>query len=284
MKSFLRKISKVIPDRLYISLRYRMILGKWPNLDDPKNFDEKLQWLKLHDRNPKYPMMADKYEVKKYVAECIGEEYIIPTLGVWDTFEEIDFESLPDQFVLKCTHNSGGLVICQDKSKLDLAKAKKVINSSLHENYYWHAREWVYKSIKPRIIAEQYMVDESGVELKDYKIYNFNGTPKLIEVDFNRFVEHKRNIYTTDWQYVDVRIHYPNDPSVQIEKPACLEKMLGLAKQLAAGIPHVRTDFYVINQQIYFGEMTFYHGAGFDKFTPESFCDEMGSWLELPKI
>lgn len=283
MKSFLKKMSKILPDKLYLSLRYRMILGEWPDLKNPKSFDEKLQWLKLHDHNPDYTFMADKYEAKKYVADKIGDKYIIPTLGVWDSFDEIDFDQLPNQFVLKCTHNSGGLVICSDKSKLDMEKTREIITSSLKENYFWHGREWAYKDIQPRIIAEQYMVDESGIELKDYKIFNFHGIPKIIEVDFNRFVEHKRNIYTTDWEYLDVRIQYPNDRSVRIEKPKCLDELLKLAGKLSEGIPHLRTDFYVINEKIYFGELTFYHGAGFEKFTPKSFGLEMGNWLQIPE-
>lgn len=283
MKALLKQMSHAIPDKLYISLRYAIKQGKLPNFKNPKTFNEKLQWLKLYNRQPEYTTMVDKYEVKKYIAEKIGEEYLIPTLGVWEKFEDIDFEKLPNQFVLKCTHNSGGLVICQDKSKLDIEEAKRKIHASMKENYYWYSREWPYKNVTPRIIAEPYMVDESGTELKDYKIFNFNGTPKLIEVDYNRFIGHKRNLYSTDWKYLDIRIHYPNDSTVQIEKPVCLDKLLELAGKLSEGIPHVRTDFYVINGKIYFGELTFFHGAGWDKFTPEAFGEEMGSWLELPK-
>lgn len=284
MKALIKKISHIVPDKLYISLRYAAKHKKFPDFKNPKTFNEKLQWMKLYNRRPEYTVMVDKYEVKKYIADRIGEEYLIPTLGVWDKFDDIDFEKLPDAFVLKCTHNSGGLVLCQDKSKLDIQAAKKKINASLSENYYWYSREWPYKNVKPRIIAEPYMVDESGTELKDYKIFNFHGVPKIIEVDYNRFIGHKRNLYTTDWNYMDVRIHYPNDPTVQIAKPVCLDQLLELAGKLSDGIPHVRTDFYVINGKIYFGELTFFHGAGWDKFTPESFGEEMGSWLTLPEV
>lgn len=283
VKGLFEKASHLLPDKPYILMRYRMRMGEWPNLKNPKTYNEKLQWIKLYDRKPEYTMMVDKYAVKEYVAKLIGEEYIIPTLGVWDRFEDIDFEKLPDQFVLKCTHDSGGLVICNDKSKLDIEAAKKKINGSLNSNYYWHSREWPYKNVKPRIIAEQYMVDESGVELKDYKIFTFNGVPRFIQVDFGRFSGHRRNLYTTDWEYMDVMNYYPADPETKIEKPVCLEKMLELSKTLSAGIPHLRTDFYIIDGKIFFGELTFFHGSGMKKYVPRSFEKTMGDWMELPK-
>lgn len=283
LKSVLvNRVCRMIPDKMWLQIKYVVRMGKFPNLNHPKTFNEKIQWLKLHNRKPEFSAMVDKYEVKKLIAEQIGEEYLIPTLGVWDKIEEVDFDTLPNQFVIKCTHDSGGLVICKDKQNLDLEKAKKKISSSLSNNYYWHGREWPYKSVKPRIIAEQYMVDESGVELKDYKIFNFGGEPKLIQVDFNRFVKHTKNIYDTQWKYQNVAINYPTDPNVDIKKPECLDKMLELARELSKGIPFLRTDFYVINGKIYFGELTFSPGSGFMKMTPESFDLEMGSWIPLP--
>lgn len=276
-------ICRMIPDSVWIRIKFRYRMGKYPDLKNPKTFNEKLQWLKLHDRKPEFSDMVDKYEVKKIIARRLGEEYLIPTLGVWERVEEIDFDSLPEQFVLKCTHDSGGLVICKDKKSLDREHAKEVLRRSMNRNYFWHGREWAYKNVKPRIIAEQYMVDESGVELKDYKIFNFNGTPKLIQVDFNRFVKHTKNIYDTKWNYLNVMINYPTDPNVKIEKPECLEEMLGIAAKLSEGFPFLRTDFYVINRKIYFGELTFFPGSGFMKITPESFDLEMGSWISLPE-
>ena len=275
------RVCRYIPDKIWLQIKFICRMGKFPDLNNPKTFNEKIQWLKLHNRKPEFSSMVDKYEVKKIIAERMGEEYLIPTLGVWDKFEEIDFDKLPDQFVLKCTHDSGGLIICKDKSQLDLDKAKQKINRCLKSNYYWHGREWPYKNVKPRIIAEQYMVDESGVELKDYKIFNFGGQPKLIQVDFNRFIKHTKNIYDTEWNYLDVAINYPTDPNVSIKKPDCLDEMLEMAKELSAGLPFLRTDFYVINGKIYFGELTFSPGSGFMKVTPESFDEEMGSWISL---
>lgn len=212
-----------------------------------------------------------------------GEEYIIPTLGVWEHFDDIDFDKLPDKFVLKCTHDSGGLVICRDKSKFDKEAARKKLEKCLKRNYFLYGREWPYKNVPPRIIAEKYMVDESGVELKDYKIFCFHGVPKIIEVDFNRFVGHKRNLYTTSWELIDLEICYPSDENFKIAKPEHLEKLLQLATVLSQDIPHIRTDFYVINGKIYFGELTFCHGSGFEKFIPEEWDKIFGDWLKLPE-
>jgi hypothetical protein len=280
--SFKGKILRFMPDEIYLKLLYKHKTGKKLNLKNPHTFNEKLQWLKLHDRNPLYTTMVDKYEAKKYVANIIGDEYIIPTLGIWDNFDDIDFDKLPKQFVLKCTHDSGGLVICKDKSKLDVDAARKKINRCLKKNYYYHSREWPYKNVKPRIIAEKYMTDESGTELKDYKVFNFNGQPKFIQVDYGRFVEHKRNLYNTDWQYIDAAIKYPSDKTVSIKKPDSLDEMLEFSRRLSQGLPFLRTDFYSIEDKIYFGELTFYHGSGMEQFRPEQFGVDVGLWLKLP--
>jgi hypothetical protein len=264
IKDFLKKI----PDDEYLRMMYRIHMKKELNLDNPQTFNEKLQWLKLYDRKPEYTAMADKYEVRKFVAEKIGEEYLIPLLGVWDRFEDIDFNKLPNQFVLKCNHDSGSVVICKDKNTFDLEAAKTKLNNSLTQNYYYFAREWPYKNIKPRIIAEKYMVDESGVELKDYKMFCFNGEPKYIQVDFDRFIKHKRNIYDTEWNYIPVSVQYPTDPEKVINKPSKLGEMLSLARILSKNIPHVRVDFYHIENAplILFAEFAFYNDAGFGKF------------------
>ena len=270
-------------DYTFLKMKYRLCLRKKLDLKDPKTFNEKLQWLKLYDRKPIYTTMVDKYEAKKYVASIIGEEYIIPTLGVYNHFDEIDFEKLPNQFVIKCTHDSGGVVIVKDKKELDIEETKKKIEKSLKKNYFYSGREWPYKNVKPRIIIEKYMVDESQKELKDYKVFNFDGKAKIIQVDFDRFIEHKRNLYDTDWNYIEAVIQYPTDKNVKINKPKNLNKMLELAEKLSKDIPHVRTDFYSIDDKIYFGELTFYHGSGYEKFIPEEFGEELGSWIKLPR-
>lgn len=272
-----------IDDETFLKMQFKQTMGYELDLENPKTFNEKLQWLKLHDRNPEYTTMVDKVAAKKWAAERIGEEHIIPTLGVWDDPDEIDFDALPDQFVLKCNHNSGlGMCICKDKSKLDIPKVKRELRKGLSEDYYLHGREWPYKDVPRKILAEKYMVDESGTELKDYKIYNFDGIPKVIQVDYERFTNRMSNLFSADWDYLDVfNAHYPHNPVLE-SRPEDLDEMLRIAGVLSKNIPHVRTDFYDIDGRIYFGEMTLYHGSGFDSFTPESFSAEMGSWLKLP--
>ena len=270
-------------DRLYLEWLYEVRMGAKLHLDHPETFNEKLNWLKLYDRRDEYTRMADKYEVRQYIAEQIGEEYLIPLLGVWESAEAIDINSLPEQFVLKCTHDSASVIICRDKSTFDWNAAKEKLSKSLGINYFYPSREWPYKNIKPRIIAEQYMVDESGTELKDYKIYNFGGKPELIQVDFGRFVHHERNLYDLDWNYIDEQIEYPKNPKVSIERPEHLELMLELAAKLSKEIPSVRTDFYSINGRIYFGEITFYQEAGFAHFSSEKYDRYLGSLIRLPE-
>lgn len=273
---------KTLPDKIYLKMLYYAKLGQKLNLKNPQTFNEKMQWLKLYDRNLEYTNMADKYVVREWVLKKLGEDYLIPLLGVWESIEEIDWSILPEQFVLKCTHDSASVIICKDKKKFDIEKAKEKLYSSLHINYFYASREWPYKNIKPRIIAEKYMVDESGKELKDYKIYTFGGKPYLIQVDFGRFENHRRNLYTVDWEYIDEGIEYPKDKSVYISKPECLEEMLECSRKLAEGTISLRTDFYSIKDKIYFGEVTFYQEAGFAHFEHEKFNYLLGKQIELP--
>lgn len=272
----------LLDDEEYICKKFKRLLGCYPDLKHPQTFNEKLQWLKLHDRNPEYTKLVDKYEVKKYIANKISPEYIIPTLGVYKTFDEINFNKLPNQFAIKCTHDSGGVVVCKDKTLFDKMGAKSKLNTSLNRNFYLLSREWPYKNVPRKIIIEKYLEDESGKELKDYKIFCFHGEPKLIQVDFGRFDVHKRNLYTTDWKYVNASIEYPKDPKTQIPRPEKLDKMLEIASQLSEGIPHIRVDLYSIKDKIYFGELTMCHGGGYEKFMPEELGIQMGNWLALP--
>lgn len=269
-------------DTLYIRLIYLAKRFRFLNIKNPVLFNEKLQWLKLNCQHEEYTQLVDKYEVKKYVSKKIGESFVIPTYGVWDKFDEINFSKLPDQFVLKCTHDSGGLVICKDKNKLDLERARRKIEKSLSRNYFILGREYPYKNVKPRIIAEKYMADESGWQLKDYKVFCFNGEPKFVEVDYDRYVGHKLNVYDLNWNFVDFYMTSPNDKSVKIEKPNKLEKMIELAKELAKGSIFVRVDFYSINEQLFFGELTFHPGTGLIDFHPEEYDRILGDMLTLP--
>lgn len=273
---------KKLPDQLYLKMMYQVKLGKKCNLSTPETFNEKLNWLKLHDRQDQYTLMADKFEVRSYVKEVLGEEYLIPLIGLWSKAEDIEFDKLPDQFVLKCTHDSASVIICKDKRNFDEKAAIEKLNQSLATNYFYASREWPYKNIVPRIIAEQYMVDESNTELKDYKIYNFNGEPMLIQVDFGRFSHHQRNLYTIDWEYIDEEIEYPRNPDIVINKPDNLDEMLQFARLLSKGIPSVRTDFYSINGKTYFGEITFYQEGGFARFSSDKFEKKLGELISLP--
>lgn len=281
LKSVFVSITCILPDNMYLKLVYFLKTHKRLNLKNPRTYNEKLQWLKLYDRKPIYTIMADKYRVREYVAKKIGEEYLIPLIGIYDNFDEINFNKLPSQFVLKCTHDSGSIVICKEKTKFDFQNAKKKISKHLSKSYYYLSREWVYKNIKHKIICEKYMVDESERELKDYKFFCFHGEPKIIQVDFNRFEDHKRNFYDLKWNFVDLSLQYPNDPKKVISKPKKLDKMIRIASKLSEGINHVRVDLYMIKNDIYFGELTFYPEAGFGKFEPEIYDTIFGNWLKI---
>lgn len=272
-------------DELYLKILFYAFMGEKLDLKNPRTFNQKLQWLKLYDRRVEYVQMVDKYAVKEYIADKIGEKYLIPTLGVWDSYEQIDFNELPKQFVLKCTHDSGGLVICKDKSKFDYEYAKKKIKKSLRMNYYYAGREWPYRDVPPRIIAEEYMCDDCSTsdELTDYKVLCFDGEPKLIEVHHGRFNGfHTQDIYNINWEKTN--FEQPDDPlsNEVMGKPAFSDDMLRLTRVLAEGIPHVRVDWYYTRGRLYFGEITFYDGSGFVPFI-ENQDEIIGDWIRLPE-
>ena len=272
-------------DALFIRMKWKLRMDYPLNLDNPRTYNEKLQWLKLHDRKPIYTTMVDKYEAKKYVADIIGGEYIIPTLAIYDRVEDIEFDKLPNQFVLKWTHDSGGIVICKDKSKLDINVAIKKLKKGERSHYYWRSREWPYKNVKPRIIAEQYMEDESGYELKDYKFFCFDGEPKALFIATDRGKtdeETKFDFYDMDFNHLPFTNGHPN-ATREIKKPAGFEEMKRIASQLSKGIPHVRVDLYNINGKIYFGEITFFHWGGMKIFNPREWDYIFGEWIKLPQ-
>lgn len=284
LRTIWKKYSKILPDQLYIKLEYKKHLGYFPNLKNPKTFNEKLQWIKLHDRNPLYTKMVDKFESKKYVANIIGDEYIIPTLGVWESFDEIDFDKLPDKFVLKCTHDSAGILIVTDKEKLDKKKAKKKFDNCLKRNFYYSGREWPYKNVKPRIIAEQYMEDTQTKELRDYKFFCFGGVVKCFKVDFDRFVQHRANYYDENGQLIDYgEVVCPPNFKKRIHLPSNIMDMKSLAEKLSKETSFLRVDFYCVNGKIYFGELTFFPDSGFGKFINLNQDVEMGRWFHLPE-
>lgn len=271
-------------DRLQILKAWYSRMSYKLNLSNPQSYNEKLQWMKLYDRNPLYTTMVDKYAVKEYVANIIGQEYIIPTLGVWTSFDDIDFDSLPEQFVLKCTHDSGGLVICKDKNKLDLSKAKQKIEASLQTDYYMIGREWPYKNVPRKIIAEKYMEDTKTGELRDYKFFCFNGKVKwlFIATDRQNREEPYFDFFDMDFNHLPMQHGHPNAPTTP-EKPASFDLMQTLASKLSQGLPHVRVDFYEVDDKVYFGELTFFHHGGWTPFTPEKWDYIFGKEIVLSK-
>ena len=270
-----------LSDEAFLKLMYRIRMGRKLHLDAPETFSEKLQYLKINDRNAAYSTMADKHAVKQFVADRIGKDVIIPTLGVWEHFDEIDFSALPEQFVLKCTHDSGSAVICKSKKDIDTAAVKRDFEARLKHNFYTYFREWAYKNVKPQIIAEQYMEEEPGQGLKDYKFFCFDGKPEFIQVDFDRSTSHKRNLYTPEWELLDWSYHYPTEKTGSIVKPEKLDEMLSIAAKLSQNTMFIRIDLYCIHHQIYFGECTFYPSAGYPVFSPDSVNKTVGDMLHL---
>lgn len=287
MDSCVKNLGFMIPDKLYLSLRYRCIMGSWINWKNPQTFTEKLQWLKLYNRKPEYTEMVDKYAVKEYVAKKIGEEYIIPTLGVWDKPEDIDWDSLPNQFVLKTTHGGGGggVVICKDKTTFDRASAIAKLKESMASDIYSYLREWPYKNVPKRIIAEKFMAPEkntASAELLDYKFFCFNGKVRFFKVDFGRFVEHHANYYSSEGELLEFGEQgLEPDTSYPIELPNNHKDMIALAERLSKNEPFLRVDFYNVEGKIYFGELTFYPASGMIPWTTEEADMKIGKYLKL---
>ena len=280
-----RFIARLLPDKLYLSIKYRTRFGYWMDWNNPQTYSEKLQWLKINDRHEEYTKMVDKVAAKDYVASIIGDEYIIPTLAVYDSADDIDFDKLPNQFVLKCTHDSGGLIVCRDKSTLDTEAARKKLRKGLKRTYIIQNREYPYKNVPRRIIAEQYMEDENG-ELRDYKFYCFGGVPKYVFVASDREkkdIETKMDFFDMDWNHQPFVVKYHNNP-ITPKLPENFETMKDIAAQLSKGIPHVRIDLYNINGKVFFGEMTFFAGSGFAHFIPKEWDLKFGECIQLPQI
>ena len=280
-------IKNLIPDKLYLQLKYKRDYGSYISWNNPQRFDEKMQWLKLYYRKPIMVKLVDKYEVKKYVEKKIGAEYIIPTLNIYNTFDEIDFSKLPDQFVLKCTHDSGGNVICKNKKLLDQKIARTKIECSLKKNFYYLMREWPYKHVRPRILAEEFITDAVHQDLIDYKFYCFNGIPKYCQIITNRSTNEAIDFFDENWihqDFVGLNPTCKNNPDCSnMSKPMNYDKMLDMARTLAMDFPFVRIDFYNVNGKIYFGEITFFPAGGFGVFTPNEWNYKLGEMIILPK-
>lgn len=289
LAAFMARFCTWLPEDVFLRCRYRLLMHKKLHLDNPKTFTEKIQWLKLHDRKPIYTKMADKYEVKEYVAQRIGEQYVIPTFGVWDKFDDIDFSQLPNQFVLKSTNGGGGtgVVICKDKSRLDIKAAKRLLYTSMSVPASALQGEWVYKGIKPRIIAEKFMAPKNNPtpsDLTDYKFFCFNGEPRYCQVIRDRRTKETIDFYDMDWnhqEFVGLNPNVSNGIS-PVERPKNLDDMKDICRKLAKEIPFVRVDLYVIDDREYFGETTFFPNSGFGEFEPREWDKKIGEMLILP--
>ena len=272
-----------VSDSLFLKIKFRLLMGYKLNIKDPKTFNEKLQWLKINDIHPEYTKMVDKVEAKNYVASQVGSKYIIPTLGVWNTVDDIDWTSLPKQFVVKATNDSGGIVVCKDKSSLDIEKAKDKLRRLGGRDYTLTSKEYPYRKVPHRFIAEEYMEDESGYELKDYKIFCFDGEPKFLFVATGRQQNDTRfDFYDTEFNHLPLTNGHAN-ADVWPVKPENFDEMLEVAGKLSKGIPHVRVDLYNINGKIYFGELTFFHWSGMMPFEPMEWDYQFGKYLKLPQ-
>lgn len=275
-------LQHTMPTKAYLKLKYRVVFKQSLNLDNPQTYSEKLQWIKLYGYRPEHTVMVDKVLVKEYVRNIIGDEYIIPTLAVWDTPDDMDFDSLPDRFVLKCNHDSGRVVICRDKGTFDRQKAFREMKASFRHNYYLMGRETPYKYVNRKVFAEQFMQDDVTSDIRDYKFFCFDGEPKAMFVASERATDVKFDFYDMEFNHLPLRQGYDHSP-YHVGKPENFELMKELAAKLSKGIPHVRVDLYEINGKVYFGELTFFHFSGFMPFEPADWDKTWGDWLTLPK-
>lgn len=282
----IKSISPILPDSIFLMLYFPLRTGSKLNLRNPKTFNQKLQWLKIHNRNPLYTDMVDKLKSKEWAAKIIGNEHIVKTLAVWNTPNEISFDKLPQEFIIKPNHNSGeGIIICKDKKKLDLELTKKIIFKAFKNNYYRYNREWPYLNVERKIFAEELLKNDADVDLKDYKFFCFGGEPKFLKVDLNRFHGHRANYYNLDWELQDFgEERYPADPKIIVEKPENFNEMVEFAKKLSKGQPFLRVDFYSVNGKTYFGELTFYPASGMGKWYPEGMDRKLGELIDLSII
>ena len=273
------KYMRFIPDRIMLKLEYRIKMGKSLNLKNPRTFNEKLQWLKLHNRKEIHTTMVDKIAVKEYLKGILGESYLTKTYGVWDSFDKIDFENLPNQFVLKCNHDSGSIIICKNKASLDMQNARDILTRGLTNNAYYYGREWPYKNVQPRIFAEEFIEDPSNEFLPVYKIFCFNGEPKLIQtIQNDKQPNETVDYFDIDWNILDIRQDFPNS-TCPFSRPDKLDEMLEISRKLSVDESFIRIDFYSVNGKIFFSEFTFFTDSGFGKFYPEKWDTILGSWL-----
>ncbi|MBR5097867.1 MAG: hypothetical protein IK091_01395 [Spirochaetales bacterium] len=282
LKRILKSFTRILPDKAYVWLDFIRNLHRIPDLRNPSTFNEKLQWLKLYNHDPSYPKMADKLAMRGFVEKKAGAGHSVPVLGVWDCFDEIDFSSLPDTFVLKCNNDSGHYVICRDKRTMDMKAARKTITEGLKTNYYYQNREWVYKDIVPKVFAEQYLQQDSDDCLWDYKFFCFNGEPKIMYMEKEASESKTEAFFDMEQNYLDLEMDDPR-PDVPPALPTCFDQMKAIAAKLSAGIPFLRVDFFYVNETVYVGELTFFHCGGLAPVKPEYWNRQLGSWIDIPK-
>lgn len=276
------KLLNILSDKAFVQLGYYLRFGEKLDLSNPKSFNQKLNWLKLNNKRPEYSLYVDKYAVKDYVSKTLGEGYAIPTLGIWDDVNSIEWDSLPNEFVIKCTHDSHSYIICKDKTSFDIDEATSMLAKKMKRNLYWWAREWPYRNVKPRIVAEPFLKDSESEDLKDYKFFCFDGVVKCFKVDFDRFSHHGANYYDINGNILEIGEEVcPPDFSRHIILPRSIPEMISLAEKLSKGIPFVRVDFYDVNGHVYFGEMTFFPAEGYGRFTSMSSDYMMGEWINI---
>ncbi|MCM1262183.1 MAG: glycosyl transferase [Butyrivibrio sp.] len=276
-------LSKLIDDKKYIESLYFLYYKEKLNLKNPQTFNQKLQWLKLNDRKSIHTVMADKYEAKKLVTDLIGQEYVVPTLQVYENVEDIKLETLPDQFAIKCTHDSGSTFLCRNKANFKWNAIKKKLKKAVSTNYFYRAREWQYKDIRPRIIVEPLLEMQRGGGMADYKFYCFNGKPQFLYVSEgldNHFTA-RISFLTLDWKFAEFRRTDYSDFDEIPQKPAAYEDMLSCAEKLCRNEKFVRVDFYCIGKQVFFSEFTFYPNSGFVHFEPQEYDLKLGEMLNI---
>lgn len=278
----LKKISPLLSDEKYLSIIVKWGCGYKPNLRNPQTFNEKLTWLKLNFRNPILTQMADKYAVKRIVAEKIGEEYVVPNYGVWDSYNQIDFSKLPEQFVLKGTHDSGGAFVCRDKTVFNFVEVGERLTRNLKRDFYYAGREWPYKDIPHRIIADKYLNDHTGTELRDYKFWCFNGKPLYMYITIKGENVYE-NFYDMEFKPALINHGFPRHQP-EFEKPKCFDLMKELATKLSQGLPFVRVDFFQVDNRVYFGEFTFFDWGGKRAFTEYDTDLYLGSLINLDLV
>lgn len=275
------KICRVMPNKMYLQWQFHHIYGRWLNIEHPQTYADKLAYLKTHEQDPRLCKLVDKYEVREYVAKMIGNEYLIPLLGVYNCAEEINWNELPEKYVLKCTHDSASVILHINNEKFDKEAAIASLNKHLSRNIFFYAREYPYRSVPPRIICEAFL-DDNGKVPADYKIMCFSGEPKYIILDMDRFTDHHRDCYDVNWVKQDLTTDHEQGTTIA-PRPEGLDKMLMLARKLSQGYPHVRIDFYNLSGKIYFGEMTFFPWGGPIWFKPDEWNYKLGALIDIKK-